>query len=219
MDNLELMEKWHSMAVLHNIDVDDLEGGWNNNSDEDILQLLDDIQTMNRRLADPTKEMRFALLTSEMGVTTSDIADYEDYRYRVAAEEEAEQRRMAEEANVHLRHLIDVRGFRIVNGKQFPKHMHFEFTTSDGIDVKGRLFKFNWSGHRIWLSWKNAKGKTVRQMWDSRISEIRFPKGFPTDWDTSYTYSKVYEQVAYIVAHMVITKTLPKDAKHLMPKR
>ena len=218
MENLELMEKWHSMAVLHGINVEELEDQWYNDDEKDLLQLLLDIETMNRRIANPTAEMRFALLSSEMGVTCDAIREYDEYRYRVEFEEQQRLTLLAEANNPHIKQLVEGHNFRFVTGKQYPKHTHFEFTSAKGIDVKGRIFRSNWAYYRVCLTWKNAKNKVVRQLWTTHTSSVKIPKDFPNGWATdSYTVDP--KRMSYTIAHMVNHNTLPKAGKHLMPKR
>lgn len=217
MKDLELMEKWHTMAVLHNVEVPNIDN-WSDD-DDDFMYLLEELETMNRRIAEPSNSMRFALSTIDMGVSHSDIEHYIEYLSQKEHAEREEARKLAEKTNLNIKNLVEQYSFRFVKSKQYPDHTHFAFTAANGIEVKGRIFRYSWRCHRVWTSWKGAKGTLERRMWAAHHADVTIPAGFPASWTEDYSYTSDPVRMAYCIAHMINSKSLPKAAKILYPKK
>jgi hypothetical protein len=214
-EKIKLMEQWYTTMVLMGHDMDSIYDDWNGS--DTIYTLLELEEQRQRRLADPDDQVKAFLLTLEMGIATTDIDEFQQYReeqedLRIKAEREERERN-----NPKIKALIEDHAFTWIKSKQYPKHKHFTFVDKNGIPVTGRLFNPSWGHVRIWLTWKEPKGK--RQFrWDAKIVDMIVPKAFPHEWQ-EWGHTSNLDRIAQIVAHWVVEKCMPKQAGFVYPKK
>ena len=206
-DKLELLETWRTLATLMGYSVNNLEGDWDEDDDNRFLHVLETIELVNKWSANPTNAFNAAMRTIEMGINSDDLDSYVGYlddleRARLDAEKEQRIQN-----NPCIKSLKEDYNFAFVTSKQYPGHTHFTFKNKKGLAITGRVFKKNWLGYQIWLSWRDSKNKPQRTGWFFRSGEIRKPAGFPEDWKTQWGSLSDSSQIAQVVAYEAAAKT------------
>jgi hypothetical protein len=210
-EQLEKMQIWHSTVALMGVDVDDLEDDW---IDESFVSLLEDLEKHYERLESPDTNMKAAILTHDMGVSLNDISDYTTHLSEIETARLKEEREQRIATNEHLVRLWHEHNFQFIKPKQYPTHKNFTFNDKNGLLIRGRIFRFNWSTVRVWMYWKDKKGKSHSSCYNYHRGDnaIHYPNGFPSDWDEDryYKYTFDTELLCYIIAHKTIQKKMGK---------
>ncbi len=213
-DKLKLSQ-WQTTMALFNITVDSIEECHWDDGNDNFYSVLDDLESMDQRRANPNNAMRAALITQEMGVTTGMINQYIDHLNELEAAAEELKIKQEIESNSALKKLSKKYNYRVIeNPARYEKHHHFAFTTADGIPVTARMFHPKWGVVRIWFEWVNAAGKKVRIRKDTRTNSFSLPKSFPqslTIWHGELG------TMSLILTHLVVTNKLPSQFISLKP--
>jgi hypothetical protein len=205
---LELMEKWDTIATLMGLNPDEIYDDYED--DDYFYELLSVHERHLERLANPSDMMKIVLLTNEMGITTDDVDDYLAHKERLQAEAMEAERQERIWSNPAITQLRETYNFKILEPKQYKNHTYFEFTTSNGIQVSGRMFMRTWQSLRVWLEWKpSTGGKRARFKWDLNYNALTAPKVFPQEW-REYSYARNPTERAHVIAYNVIHKFMPK---------
>jgi hypothetical protein len=212
-EKLELMDKWLTVSTLMGLDYDDIYDDWEG---QDFYSALQEHEEHVRRLADPDENMKIVLQTVAMGITSDDIDEYVEHRNQEEERKRVEEMYARINANPSIVNLRENHNFVFSSGR-YKNHEYFNFIDSNGKEMQGRIFRQSWHNYRIWLTWKDSKGKKVAWRWDSGYNAVTVPKSFPHEWQ-QYGYTSELKQMAYVVAHNVVNKSMPKSAKFTYPK-
>ena len=214
-DELLKLSQWQTTMALMDVTMESIEDSSWDDGENSFYSVLDDLENMERRMANPNAAMKAALLSREMGITVEMINRYTDYLQdqEAAAEQERLQKEIA--ANPALNKLTSKFKYReIEDPDRYPNHYHFSFTTSDGIPVTARMFHPSWGDVRIWFEWINAAGKKVKVRKDIRFNNFVLPKSFPQSLSVWHGQLR---NMSLILTHLVVTNKLPSNLISLKP--
>lgn len=213
-DKILKMEQWYTTMVLMGHDIETIYDDWDGN--DTIYTLLELEEKRTRRLANPDENVKAFLLSIEMGVTTDDIDEYQEYREAQETARLKAEREERERNNPVLKSLREDYAFTWITSKQYPRHKHFTFVDKNGIHITGRMFNPTWGRVRVWLMWRDSKGRQQFR-WDAKHSDMVVPKTFPHDWQ-DHNYTTDLSRAAQVVAHWVVEKKMPKQSGLVYPK-
>lgn len=215
---LELMKKWHATMALMDVSFDEIKEDIDNGDDcSAYLIFLKKHEEYIDELKSHTSVVKAALMTVELGVTSYDIEEYVEH---ILGEEQVlrEQKELDDfNANPFIKSLVETYEFAFkINQKQYPHHTHFKFKNKSGLEIHGRLFRSSYMNMRIWLSWKDKKGKNHKEKTDIVVNSpeakvLNYPSNVPQPWkDSWYVQTAWNNQVnaAYVIAHRVIHKQM-----------
>jgi len=216
-DKLELMEKWLTVATLMGLTLENIYDDWDD--DRYFFGLFEEHERHLARLADPNDTMKIVLQTVEMGVTTTDVDNYISYRDDMDRKKEAEEQAARIFNNPALTKLRNDNGFVLEDSatKRYKKHTYFSFKDDKGNQFNGRIFRKNWGTYRVWLTWKDAKNKNAKWMYDAPNGSVPVPAAFPSEWKT-WGYTSEIPHMAHVIAYNVINRKMPKVTKFKYPK-
>ena len=212
-DKLELMEKWLTVSTLMGLDYEDIYDDWEG---QDFYSALQEHEEHLRRLADPDETMKIVLQTVNMGITSDDIDLFVEHRNREEERQRVEEMYARINANPAIVNLREGHAFAFTTGR-YKNHTYFQFTDSNGKMMQGRIFRQRWDNYRVWLTWKDSKGKKVAWKWDTGRGNMTVPAAFPHEWK-NWGYASEIPHMAYVVAHNVVNKSMPKAALFKYPK-
>ena len=208
-EQLKKLEQWSMVMTLMGFDLEQQNPDYEEFDNEDQQSLYDTIVNvikLQRRIKDPDPWMSAALQTIEMGVTDDEIYQYRDHLEKMEEEQLRQELAVAEDTNPEIVRLMNEFRFALIDHKRYPKHTNWQFVMPNGRVVTGRMFKTSWNQHRIWLSWKDATGKSQRHKSDCASRDFAIPAGFPQHWRAWYGHTNDPIQQAKIVTWLMTTK-------------
>jgi len=214
-EQLKKLEQWSVVMTLMGFDLEQQNPDYEEYDNEDQQSLYDTIVNvikLQRRIKDPDPWMSAALQTIEMGVTDDEIYEYRDHLEKMEEQQLRHELAVAEATNPEIVKLMNEFKFALVEHKRYNKHTNWQFVMPNGRLVTGRLFKTSWNQTRIWLSWKDATGKSQRHKSDCISRDFAVPNSFPTNWREWYGYTSDPIRQAKIVSWLMATKRHKKIA-------
>jgi len=208
-EEIEKLEKWTMVMNLMGFDHESLHPDhedYDNDDQKNLYETVELVTTIQQRMINPDKWMAAALRTIDMGVTASEIYNYQEHLDQVEQEQARHELAVAEATNPEIVRVMDEFKFALVKHKRYVTHTNWQFVMPNGRVVTGRLFRTSWNQHRIWLSWKDATGKSQRHKSDCASRDFGIPNTFPQNWREWYGYTNDPVRQAKIVTWIMATK-------------
>jgi hypothetical protein len=212
-EQINKMEQWRVTMALMGVSLDDIDDDDWQNDEKSFVDLLEELENFYASLAHPSTNMKAVLQTREMDVTFDEVDDYRTYLNQIEEERLEQEREYRIATNENLVSLHEQYALQFVTSKQYPTHTHFKFNDRKGLEIKGRTFKPTWGKVRVWLYWKDTKGKlqSLCKEYSMYSKDIRYPSGFPKDWSEHSEYTIEPRRVAYVIAHRIINRIMSRD--------
>ena len=188
LKDFENIERWILVSSLQGVPMAEL---WNSDDDDvgTALELLDEIEQHNERMAKHDVTVKVALSAVNMGITTDQLWRYHSRQEQLAELEQVRRNQEEEKTNERLVTLREVHKFEFVESHSHKQvHWQFEADLGHGGTFKylARKVQVSWLRNRYWLEWRDASGKKQRINEDLRSQYWAMDESWPSAWQKNY---------------------------------